>query len=150
MTTFVDNWINVQPGSPGFLVASNVCDYFELGAKSGGDHWLEGKIVEPNEFIFNGRIFLPNRAGSGTIIDNFPKGPIPQGWALEPLVDREGYRLVMGDLTLFGYEVSNNHFCHVTVNIYAADGVIVAESLPGKFSIHRGPARIGRNAIVIG
>ena len=140
------NWINVRPGDPAFVVATNVCDYFELGNRGGDDYWLEGLIVT-GEFLFNGRLYLPDRRVSGVIIDNFPKGPIPHGWTRRQHLDEEGYDLVSDDGTiLFGYHVQGV-LCMVTVNIYAKDGGLVAESRPEDFHLHRHPATIGRGGI---
>lgn len=141
------NWINVQPGDPAFVIATNVCDWFELGSKQGADYWLEGQIVGNDEFLFNGRLFLPEAAVGGTIIDSFPHGPAPRGWVKRPRADDLGYDLVSQDgIVLFGYRVEN-HLCVVTVNLYAADGGLVAESLPNEFRLHRHPAMIGRGGI---
>lgn len=144
------NWINVRPGEPAFEVATNICDYFELGTREGQDYWLEGTIVGEGEFLFNGRLFVPNAHIHGTIIDNFPKGPTPNGWTKKPLMDDDGYSLVdQTGKTVFGYRVVDK-ICLVIVNIYSAASELVAESLPHQFLLHSGPARIGRGGIFIG
>ena len=148
-TTLARNWINVRPGDPAFVVATNVCDWFELGNRDGDDYWLEGNIVGEGEFVFNGRLFLPGSSVSGTLIDNFPKGPTPEGWAKHIHPDHDGYQLVSQDGTvLFEYAVKER-LCMVTVNIYAADGGLVAESLLDQFNIHRHPVKFGRGGIYL-
>ena len=62
---------------------------------------------------------------------------------------RVGYELVRKDVTLFAYEVLLDQICRVTVNLYARDGTLVAESRPDEFLVHRGPAKIGRGGILI-
>ena len=60
MTLMAMNRVNVRPGDPAFLVGANLCDWFEIGSKTGADHWLQGEIVgSPPEFMFNGRIYVP-------------------------------------------------------------------------------------------
>jgi len=98
-----NNWINVRPGDPAFSIGTNICEYFELGKRLGDDYWLEAQIVGDAEFFFNGRIFLPG-SGSGTLIDNFPKGPTPQGWTKRQR-DGQGFELVSDATVLFGYRV---------------------------------------------
>jgi len=151
MASLSQNYLNVLPGNPAILVASNLCDYFELGHKASG-HWLEGNIIKSsNDFVFNGRMYLPGGNNAGIIIDNFPKASLPKGWLKRPNMNSEGYELVDSNGTiLFAYEVLPNKICHVTVNVYDADGTMVAESLPNEFIIHKGPAMIGRNGISIG
>lgn len=138
-------------GGPAFAVASDRYDYFELGERKGDGHWLEASVID-GEFNFNGRIFLPASSGeqaSGTIIDNFPKGPAPSGWEQHRQVDRQGYKLISKNgKVLFGYVV-DGAVCRVTVNIYAADGGLVAESGDTDLIIHRGPAMLGRGGIRI-
>src|SRR3990167_5895442 len=113
------NLINVRPGDPAFLISTNLCDYFELGDRAGVDYWLEGLIVgPPPEFVFNGRIYVKGH-GQGTIIDNFPRGPTPSGWTKRALLNGNGYELVSGNETLFGFEELPGHICRVTVNLYA-------------------------------
>jgi hypothetical protein len=145
------NRINVRPGDPAFAIGTNLCEWFELGRKTGTDYWLEGDIVgTPPEFIFNGRIYMPGSSASGTVIDNFPKGPVPTGWIKRQRISANGYDLVdTNDKILFGYEVLENDICHVTVNIYTSDGTLVAETLADRFLLHRSPAKIGRGGIVL-
>src|SRR5438105_1799485 len=151
-----DNWINVRPGDPAFVIATNICEWFELGARQGTDYWLEAQIVGEGEFLFNGQLFLPSVAEEGTLIDNFPKGPTPQGWTKRPRVDGAGYELEKDGTVLFGYRVVatpipgrnvESRLCFVTVNLYDAKGGLVAESLPDEFRLHRHPAKIGRGGI---
>ena len=152
-TTMTLNMMNVRPGDPAFLVSTNLCDWFEIGIKLGDQHWLEAEIVGGGpdvEFLFNGRLFLPGSAGAGTIIDNFPKGPSPDGWTKRPLAGADGYELVSDDITLFGYEVMPGCICKVTVNIYSPNGSLVAESNGDAFLVHQGPVKIGRGGIFIG
>jgi hypothetical protein len=148
------NWFNVRPGDAAFIIGTNACDWFDLGVRGGTDYWLEGEIVNGTEFLFNGRLFLPTPGQGGTIIDNFPKGPIPYGWTKRSRVDCTGYDLVSQNGTiLFGYRAASylaagpqteSLIGLVTVNIYAADGGLVAESLPDQFVLLRHPATIGR------
>jgi hypothetical protein len=148
------NWLNVRPGDAVFIIGTNACDWFDLGVRGGADYWLEGEIVNGTEFLFNGRLFLPTPGQGVTIIDNFPKGPIPDGWTKQSRVDCTGYDLVSQNGTiLFGYRAASYLVAGpqtvsliglVTVNIYAADGGLVAESLPDQFVLLRHPATIGR------
>jgi hypothetical protein len=162
-TILANNWICATPGQPALVISTNITDCFELGRQQGTDYWLEAKVVD-GEFLFNGRLFLSQAERSagtrsaGTIIDNFPKGPAPAGWTRHPHVDEEGYDL-KSDVTLFGYRVVpwqipgthiQSRLCLVTVNIYAADGGVVAESLPDQFLLHRSPANIGTQGISLG
>jgi hypothetical protein len=144
---FSKNNFNVHPGEPAFEIATNLCDWFELGIRDGNDYWLEGQIVGDGEFLFNGRLFLRNGT-AGTIIDNFPRGPMPEGWTRRQRVDEEGYELISNDgVVLFGYRV-HDKICHVAVNLYAVDGEIVAESVIDELRIYRPPMRIGRGGVV--
>jgi hypothetical protein len=138
----------IRPGDPAFEIATNLCGRFELGMQEGTDYWLQGNIVGGTEFLFNGRLFLPDSpVAAGTIIDNFPKGATPQGWTTRPRVDGEGYELTSAaGVVIFGYRVEA-HVCHVTVNIYAADGDIVAESIANEFRIYRRPINIGGSSM---
>ena len=45
---------------------------------------------------------------------------------------------------LFGFRVIEQNLCMVTVNIYAADGSLAAESFKNRLELHRRPAIIGR------
>jgi hypothetical protein len=153
------NWINVRPGDPALSIGTNVCEWFELGNRAGSDYWLEAAIVGGNEFLFNGRIFLANGSAAGTVIDNFPKGPTPNGWTKRPRADGTGYELVSDGTVLFGYRVvgvpipgrsTASSICFVTVNIYNSKGELVAESLPDEFRLHKHPATIGRGGIRFG
>jgi hypothetical protein len=148
-STFSRNLFNVRPGQAAFEIATNLCDQFELGARAGEDYWLEANLVDGKDFVFNGRLFLPDHeTEAGTIIDNFPKSPAPMGWTKRPRADGDGYELVSPDDTvIFGYRIVDN-ICHVTVNIYAADGDIVAESTGDELRIYRPPMTIGRGGAV--
>jgi hypothetical protein len=149
------NVINVRPGAPAFLIGTNLCDCFELGARDGSDFWLEGTIVGNGEFLFNGRLYLPPsddgpQSEPGIIIDSFPKGPTPNGWTKRPRPDGDGYELVADDGTvLFGYRVEGR-ICLVTTKLYSSGGQVVAEASGDSFRIHKGPAQIGRGGIRIG
>jgi hypothetical protein len=150
----LSDWFNVRRGDPAFIIGTHAYDWFDLGVREGTNYWLQVEIVNGTEFLFNGRLFLPTPGHGGTIIDNFPKGPIPDGWTKRSHVDSTGYDLVSWNGTvLFGYRAA----CYliaglqkeslvglVTVNIYAADGGLVAESLPNRFVLLRHPATIGR------
>ena len=115
---------------------------------------MEGEIVDGAEFIFNARLFLLTPGHGGTILDNFPKGPIPDGWTKRSRIDGTGYDFVsQNGSVLLGYRAANyllaglqaeSLICLVTVNVYAADGGLVAESLPDQFALLRHPATIGR------
>jgi hypothetical protein len=144
------NWVNVAPGDPAFNIMSNMCDFFELGAKTGDDLWLVGEIIGPErEFIFNGRLFLSD-GRVGTVIDSFPRS-VPKGWTRRQALAAEGYDLVddNGDV-LFGYRVDANHVCHVTVNLYRADGSLAAHGGQAGLVTHGLSVRIGRGGILIG
>lgn len=144
------NRINVRAGDRAFIVASNLCDLLQIGAQDTA-YLLVAEMVGPDkEFLFNGRLFVPGHDRPGTIIDNFPKGPTPKGWAKYPLVDGNGFTLIepASNITLFGFEEIDN-ICHIITNLYDETGAIVAETLPDNFLVHRGPAMIGRGGIVI-
>jgi hypothetical protein len=107
-------------------------------------------MLAGDEFVFNGRLFLPDDGGAGVVIDNFPKGPTFAGWTRRQRVDHEGYDLVDADgRVLFGYEIYRPRICIVTANVFAADGSMVAETSADGLQIRRGPADIGRGALVI-
>lgn len=147
------NLINVGPGDPAFIIGSNFTDHFEIGNQKGDDYWLRADIVGPqSEFIFNGRLFLPDQPSGGTVIDNFPKGPEPKGWVRKQLADRPGYLLVdqQTGKTLFGFDILDNHICHVVTNLYSQKGELVAETSMDNFLVHKGPALIGTGGIRIG
>jgi hypothetical protein len=144
--------VNLLGGGRGFNVASNLVPNFEIGElphegtnRLGTTYFLKGEMVGPDEeFLFNGVLFLPDASKSGTIIDNFPKGPTPKGWTMEPLIDAEGYKLRDNKTgaIIFGYQVIEN-VCHVITNIYDDNGVLIAEATVNDFLIHRAPARCG-------
>lgn len=144
--TMINNWINVRKGDRAFNILSNMCDYFQLGLESSGDIWLEGKIVE-GEFIFNARLFLHD-GDYGTLIDNFPKGPTPQGWTQNRRLDCEGFELLdnRGE-TVFKYHVDEN-VCHIDVNLFKADKTLAAHGGQGGLVSHV-PTMLGRNGIHI-
>ena len=145
--TFGGNRICVGDGDPCFVIATNLTNWFEIGTEHGDGHWLRAEIVgEDNDFIFNGRLFLPAGGGAGTIIDNFPKGPIPDGWIRVHNVRNEGYELVSkaDDTVLFGYEIVDSRYCHVAANIYGVGGQLVARTTKDDLQVHIGPATIGR------
>lgn len=147
------NLLNVGPKDPAFLIGSNLADHFEIGNQDGVGYWLRADIVgSPAEFIFNGRLFLPSKPASGTIIDNFPKGPTPAGWERQQLVDRPGYSLIDQETgaVLFGFEVTEGHICHVITNLYDQKGSLIAETGKNVFLVHIGPALIGTGGIRIG
>jgi hypothetical protein len=135
-----------------FRVASNLMQYFELGTRSGSDYWLEARQVgpAPEEFLFNGRLYLPLSGVMGTVIDNFPKSPPPPGWEQRRCVGFEGYELFDPDtgLVLFGYKVLND-ICLVTTALHDRRGRTIAETKGDDFSVHVGPARLGRHGIYI-
>jgi hypothetical protein len=137
----------VRQGDPALEIATNLTNWFELGNRSGDDYWLEGVVVGESDFVFNGRLFLPN-GPAGTLIGNFPKNAVPNGWIKRPRVDGEGYELVSPDgVIIFGYRIENR-ICHMAVNIYASDGEIVAESTSNEFRIYRPPLKIGRSGVL--
>jgi hypothetical protein len=144
MLTLSKNSFGVSPGEKGFDLHSNICDYFEIGLQNGEDVWLQGQIVE-GEFVFNGRIFL--RGGSsGTIIDNFPRAELPDGWTKKPNLSSDGYQLEdENGETVFGYEVIGNT-CNVQLNLHDANGELAAHGGQGGLVSHV-PALIGRGGI---
>src|ERR1700730_10508534 len=124
------NRANIFGDARGVNVASNIVNYFEVGESPRTKYFLRGEMAGPdNDFLFNGILFLPDGAGSGTIIDNFPKGPIPKGWTKHPYVDGEGYKLTHTETgkIIFGYQTIEN-VCHVTTNVYNENGMIIAET----------------------
>lgn len=141
----------VPIGQPAFNVLSNICDYFELGTREGMDLWLEGDIVGPEgEFVFNGRLFLPD-GRAGTVIDNFPKGPVESGWTTRRSLNHDGYELVdQNNEVIFAFRVDENKLCHVVVNLYRADGVLAAHGGQDSLVTKGISVRIGRNGIRIG
>jgi hypothetical protein len=145
--TISGSWVGgVKKGDPAFLIGTGFYGPFQIGMKSGADHWLQGLIVGHAEFLFNGRLFLPNR-GQGTVIDNFPKGPVQSGWTVHRRPDIDGYELVgPGEKVIFGYAVKGK-ICRVTVNLYSADGRLIAESLPNEFKIHTNQFWAGPDAV---
>jgi len=134
--------VNVEPGEPAFNVQSVHCPNFEIGFPNGDDVWLRGDVID-GDFIFNGRLFLHN-GGGGTLIDSFPKGPAPDGWEKRPSMHGEGYDLVddRGEI-LFGYRVDEERICHVTVNLYRADGSLAATGGQGSLVTNGVPVAIG-------
>jgi hypothetical protein len=53
--------INLLGGDRGFNVASNIINYFEIGALPRTKYFLKGETVGPHEeFLFNGVLFLPD------------------------------------------------------------------------------------------
>ncbi|MPZ58425.1 MAG: hypothetical protein GEU91_18420 [Rhizobiales bacterium] len=139
------NYFGVTPNGPAIEIATNLCDWFELGQRTGSGHWLEAQIVADGEFLFNGRLFIRGRT-AGTIIDNFPRSS-PAGWTRRQLAQGEGYELVADDGTVvFGYRV-NGRICHVTANIFDTSGEIVAESSDDEFRIYQPPMSIGRGGV---
>lgn len=141
--TLIGNITVREPGEKLFAISSDKAPFFEFGRRDGDDYWLEGLIIR-DEFIFNGRLFLPEPATNfGTVIDNFPVGPAPAGWTKRPRVDEPGYELVDASGTiLLGYRVAGD-YCITTVNIFAKDGSLVAEALSDELRVLRMPAIIG-------
>lgn len=143
------NIINVRPGERCFLVGTNLVDYFEIGQPNSTAYWLVGARVGPDlEFVFNGRLFVETGDEPSIVIDNFPKNPPLSGWRKIHKPNIEGFDLARDsdDRVIFGYEVIDN-VCHVTTNIYNNEGVLVAETTPDNFLLHRGPALLGRGGI---
>ncbi len=133
-----------------FDIGSTLCPYFEIGSQSGTDIWLEGLLVGPDEeYIFNGRLFIPGIAGTGTVIDNFPKSPAPQGWYIRKHVDEEGYDLVRqsSEEVLFGYKTIG-FTCFVTTNLYSQNGILVAKTTPTSLDVGSIRLRLGRHGIL--
>jgi hypothetical protein len=149
-TILAHNWINVRPGERCFVLSSNLCDFFQIGDQT-TTYLLQAEMVGPDkEFLFNGRLFLPGHHHPGTVIDNFPKGPAPQGWEKRQMVGTVAYELFdpATNTVLFGFE-EIERVCHVTTNIYDGSGILIAQTLPNNFLVHRGPAMVGRGAIYI-
>jgi hypothetical protein len=127
----------------GFRVASNNYNGFQIGDPSHTKYYLIAYIVyAAKEYIFNGRLLLSNRH-AGTIIDNFPKGPVQQGWEKVMRPDQDGYDLreMTTGTIIFGYKIIDN-ICVVTTNLYDEKGNIIAESRGDDFIIH-GPCIVG-------
>lgn len=139
-------WLGVRPGDRAFSVLTNMCDYFRVGTEDGEDVWLEGQIVD-DDFVFNGRLFMHNGQG-GTVIDNFPKSPAPEGWTREPSMDGEGYTLrdPRGEL-VFSYHV-NGKTCVVKLDLYRSNGTPAVHGGQGGLVIDV-PALLGRNGVAI-
>ena len=59
---------------------------------------------------------------AGTVIDNFPKGPTPNGWTQARRADVEGYTLLdpRGEL-VFSYRI-DGETCVVDLNLYQKNG----------------------------
>jgi hypothetical protein len=163
------NRINIRSGEPCFIIGHNLVDMFEIGRPprpgqpplpARTAYWLVAERVgEEAEFSFNGCLFTGEGDIRGTIIDNFPKGPVPEGWVRRQKVDVEGYELIRESdgKVLFGYEVippdpatDRGRTCLVTANIYDEFGDLVAETTQHNFRVHRGPASLGRGGIYIG
>lgn len=110
---------------------SNLCSRFTLGNIEGEDVYLDGRIVD-GQPVFNGRLFLPN-GGAGTVIDNFPRGPVQEGWTQRRSLDRPGFDLVSNqDEVIFGYYVDGDT-CFVMTNLYRMNGDVAAH--PGQGGI---------------
>jgi hypothetical protein len=124
MTVLIGVYSNVLPGDPAFCLNSNFCKRFEIGTRDGEDLWLEGLQVD-GDFIFNGRLFLPD-GSFGTLIDSFPKGPVSApGWEQVRRLDVEGFSLVRKDgETIFAYRIDRG-ICTVDVNLHSKDGRLV-------------------------
>ena len=135
-----------------FDIGSNQTPFFQIGLKQGDDLWLQGELAGPNEeFLFNGRLFVPGNINTGTIIDNFPKGPAPNGWYIRKFADQEGYELVSNDseIVLFGFRVQGQ-LCIVTTNLIDKNGNIAVETNNMSLCVYGFPVRLGRHGIVIG
>jgi hypothetical protein len=116
----------------------------------GDDIWLEGQIIGPeNEFVFNGRLF--SQLGHvGTIFDNFPRASMPGGWTRRVSPLHDGYDLVGANgETIFAYRVDANRICHITVDLYTANGSLAAHGGQGALVTHV-PTMLGRNGKMIG
>jgi hypothetical protein len=143
VATFIDNGTRGSQDGPAFRLLSNLVRYFEIGVPYGQDVWLEGKIVD-GEFVFNGRLFLHDGT-FGTLIDNFPKGPLPHGWRQQRSLDNGGIELIdsRGE-TIFAYRVDGD-ICSVEVNLYAADGTLAATKGQGGLVINIDQFQLGEN-----
>ena len=127
---------NVVVGGPPerFNIMSNLTPSFEIGEQNGNDVWPEGRIVD-GEFVFNGRLYLHD-GQVGTVIDNFPKTPSPEGWSQRRRLDADGYELLdsRGE-RVFAYHVEGQ-VCFVDVNLYNAAGGLAAHAGQGGLIIH--------------
>jgi hypothetical protein len=144
------DWFNVRPGDPAFIIGTHACDWFDLGVRDGTDYWLQGEIVDGTEFLFKGDYFCLHPAivePSSTIFQRVQYLTAGRSDRVSTAQGTTWYTV------LFGYRAA----CYliaglqkeslvglVTVNIYAADGGLVAESLPNRFVLLRHPATIGR------
>ena len=136
-----------------FRLASNKMQYFEIGARQSDTAWLEG-IVTPagrrDEFLFNGRIYVPGVEARVVQFESFPKGPAPAGWRIIQHAADGGHDLVSietGD-AIFGYKVDDG-VCVITTNIYGSSSELWAETADDDLLIHRGPARLGRHGLQV-
>lgn len=148
MNLFAKNIIN-EGSKRYFDLGTTLCPYFEIGDAIGTDIWLEGQLVGPEEeYLFNGRLFVPGIIGSGTIIDNFPKSPAPSGWYIRKHVDEEGYDLInqADEQVLFGYRTVGNT-CLVTTNLYTRSGSLIVRVTTLGLEVRGVQLRLGRHGI---
>jgi len=120
-------WLELTGGAPSFNVASNYVPRFTIGSPEGDDVWLRGELVgDDRQPVFSGHLFLSD-GSAGTVIDNFPKGPTPNGWTKRQRLNGAGYELVDDEgRILFGFSIDEYGICDVTVNLYDMDGETVA------------------------
>ena len=134
-----------------FYFGSSLTPYFEIGQQSGTEVWLEGALAGPEEeFVFNGRLFVPGHHQVGTVIDNFPVGPAPAGWFIRKHVDNDGYDLVrpVTNEVLFGYIVRGN-MCYVTTNLYSQSGKLVVRATSDGLEISGIALKLGHHGILM-
>ena len=129
-----------------FNIHSNQVRGFEIGEEGVTAYYLSGEVVgqdEEEEFLFNGKLFLPNAEPGGIIIDSFPKAEAPQGWEKRHSIDPVGWDLVHRNTgtVILGFR-ERGDICDVTTNVYDENGEVVAECAEDTLKIHRGPANI--------
>lgn len=144
------NYIFVGPGQKHYVVASNFTNYFEIGTRSVTAYYLEGRI-ENNEFIVNGRLFVPGCNDWCEIRNNMPTGGL-----CTKIVTPHGYRIddSSGNTILELSAPPNGLQCIVSGKIFDSNGEIVAAGDSAGLNINRGPAVIGKSGnargIVVG
>lgn len=144
------NYMFVRPDQKHFIVASNFTNYFEIGDKSSTQYYLEAR-VEDDEFLVNGRLYVPGCEDWCEIADN-----LPTGGPCAKTVLQNGYRVEdsNGDLILEILVSQNGLQCNISGTVYDENGTVVADGGSNGFDIHHGPAVIGKSGsargIVIG
>jgi hypothetical protein len=130
------------------MVGSNITDGFEVGRPGQTKYHLIGRLAGPQEeYLFNGTLYLPDGGAAGTVIDNFPKGPVPNGWTRRQRADDKGYELVSDSgVVIFGYRVEGDR-CFVTTNLYDEKGNMIAQATEESLIIN-GPCTFGDPPVI--